>query len=164
MITKPQLEEFSLLVAERIRAHLAASDPMKPRVMSCVLENGKAKLNGDALISDPEFSKPAAIPRMVDALLAVDGIVAVAVAHEAWVTKIPNMAPELFAQTMGHLAFMADGRAEGVIQALHGVGFQTAVLHGVDRSGATRRLTPGPMVFDALSLGGAMARDMPTKH
>lgn len=48
--------------------------------------------------------------------------------------------------------------------SLHTRDVQTAILHGIDRSGKRRTLIKGPALFEGLSLGGEMARAMPTRH
>ena len=164
MLTADQLAEFTAIAFSRLEMHVAERDPMIPRAFGARLDQGRLVLNGDASLEDEAFGQPERIPRVIGGLLAMPDMEVVAVAHEAWARKLPGMPSDQIQQAMGHLSWNAEDKAEVVIFAIHGHDFQTAVLHAIWRVNGMRQLRMGPLSFDTLTLGGAMARDMPTRH
>jgi hypothetical protein len=121
---------------------------------------GRAVIIDDAWLDEAAAKDKALVPQAVEMALAVPDVEAVCVCHEAWASKVPGAPGEALA----HLSFAPDGRAEAIICALQGDGFQTGVIHAIVRRGKLREMVMGPMDFSGFTLGGAMARRMPDKH
>jgi hypothetical protein len=163
MLTTEYLESFARAATARIAVRVEARDPIHPRAYEARTSGQSLAIVAEFELAGPRFASPESIPKLVARLLD-GGSDMVCVAHEAWVTRVPGLDEKAFQAAMGHLAWMRDGRAEAVICAMHGRDFQTAVLHGISREGGARRLIVGPSMFEAMRIGGTMARQMPTRH
>ncbi len=160
-------EDFARLVAmvnDLLASALLAADPMPPIALGVKLVDGQVVPMGAMHMKDPAFLDPENVASFVRGMLDMPELEALAVVHETWISAVKGAPAEAIRERMGHLRFGPDGRAEAVVCALHTKDFQTAVLHGVSREGGVRRLIPGPLLFEGVSLGGRMARDMPPRH
>lgn len=165
MLSAEDLILFSDMLAEaRIAPAVAGSDPMPPLAIGLRINGGSWSLFPAANLSETKYRDRAKIAAMVERALAQPGVAAVAVVHEAWMSRAPGADDAEFSARTAHLAFAGDGRAEAVMCALHTRDTQTAILHGIARTGKRRALIKGPALFEGLSLGGQMARAMPTRH
>jgi hypothetical protein len=122
------------------------------------------KLVGPAFHEPTGQMKPGALMSYVESELARPGVDAVITALEGWSTMLPTATDEQRRLRFGHLSPGADGRAEVCMCAVYTKDVQTGVIHGISRLGKSRRLVPGPVIFEGLTLGGRMVREAPTLH
>ena len=165
MITIEELTLFASMAADlKIAPAVAGCDPIPPMAIGVKADRSGWALFPAANLLDAAFRDPEKLRDLASRFLSRAKGKSLMIIHEAWISRLPGIDAEEFERRFSHLKWRPEGRAEAVICVIHAADVQTAVVHGISRADGKRTLIKGPMLFDGLSLGGAMARNMPKEH
>ena len=159
--TKEELEKFSADIYKQVEGFVE-SDPI-PNLAFALVADGSELRTAVTPLSNLSQG-PEMVPQAVEGLLKTEGVIACAVVVESWVSFLPGMPAEVVKRLFPGKIPRPGVRSEAVCVSLHTTDSQVMALHAIRRRAGKRVLVEGKIMTGGVTLGGRMARVMPTRH